>query len=428
MMATDTDGMISRRDAATHEVVVFGATSFVGKILCRYLLDTYGVGRDLMWALAGRSRQKLEKVRADLGETAGSLELIEVDATDERSLRQMWQRACVVVSTVGPYALYGEPLVKACAESGTDYCDLTGEVQWIRRMIARYESTAKETGSRIIHCCGFDSIPSDLGVWFLQQEAQARFGKVCSRVKLRVKAARGGVSGGTIASLMNVLKGSSKDPEIRRQLANPFSLCMGNSGQGVKQPSGNDILFDKDFSSWTAPFIMSGINTRIVHRSNAILGYPYGNDFLYDESVLTGTGLRGWFRATASKLGLGLALLGPVRRMLARFVLPKPGQGPSLQQQQQGFFDIQLFGRTDTGQTLRVRVAGDRDPGYGSTAKMLGEAAVCLARDVSKAECSGGFWTPASALGARLLTRLSSNAGVTFELLEGITAAATAEQ
>jgi len=405
-------------DDRGHDVVVYGATSFVGQILCRYLLETYGVGRDLRWALAGRSKEKLETLRANLGEGARSLEIITVDATDERSLRQMCDRANVVVSTVGPYALYGEPLVKACAESGTDYCDLTGEVQWIRRMIARYESTARETGSRIIHCCGFDSIPSDLGVWFLQQESQARFGKVCSRVKLRVKAARGGVSGGTIASLMNVLKESDKDPEIRRQLANPYSLCMAASGQGVKQPSGNTIVFDTEFSSWTSPFIMSSINTRIVHRSNAILGYPYGNEFLYDESVLTGRGLRGWCRATASKLGLGLALLGPVRRTLARFLLPKPGQGPSALQQETGFFDIRLFGRTPSGQTIRVKVTGDRDPGYGSTAKMLGEAAVCLARDVSKAESSGGFWTPASALGARLLTRLSSNAGVAFERID----------
>jgi short subunit dehydrogenase-like uncharacterized protein len=405
-------------DNRRYDVVVFGATSFVGQILCRYLLETYGVDGDLKWALAGRSREKLEMVRANLGDAAGALDIFAVDAADESKLRHMCDRTSVVVSTVGPYALYGEPLVKACAESGTDYCDLTGEVQWIRKMIVRYESTARASGARIIHCCGFDSIPSDLGVWFLQQQSQTSFGKVCSRVKLRVKAARGGVSGGTIASLMNVLKEGDQDPEIRRQLANPYSLCLESSDQRVKQPSGNDIIFDTDFSSWTAPFVMSSINTRIVHRSNTILGYPYGRDFKYDESVLTGRGLRGWCRATASKLGLGLALLGPIRRMLARCLLPKPGQGPSPLQQEQGFFDIRLFGRTDSGQTLRVKVTGDRDPGYGSTAKMLGEAAVCLAWDVSKSDCQGGFWTPASALGDKLLQRLQTHAGVRIERID----------
>lgn len=410
--------MAEPSDRLRNDAIVFGATSFVGQILCRYLLEKYGVGRDLKWAMAGRSFEKLETVRANLGDTAGSLDIITVDATDEVSLRRMCDQASVVISTVGPYALYGEPLIKVCAESGTDYCDLTGEVQWIRKMIVRYESTARASGARIIHCCGFDSIPSDLGVWFLQQESLASFGNVCPRVKLRVKAARGGVSGGTIASLMNVIKEGDKDPEIRRQLANPYSLCMDSSEQRGMQPSGNDIMFDTDFSSWTAPFVMSSINTRIVHRSNTILGYPYGHDFVYDESVLTGRGLRGWCRATASKIGLGFALLGPVRRMLVRFLLPKPGQGPSPMQQEQGFFDIRLHGRTDSGQSLRVKVTGDRDPGYGSTAKMLGEAAVCLVRDIRKADCPGGFWTPASALGDKLLQRLRTHAGVRIERID----------
>ncbi|MBU6239926.1 MAG: saccharopine dehydrogenase NADP-binding domain-containing protein [Planctomycetes bacterium] len=412
--------MTGSNDHPRYDVVVFGATSFVGRILCRYLLETYGFGRDLKWALAGRSRQKLQTVRANLGDSAGSLDVIAVDATDEASLRRMCDRTNVVASTVGPYALYGEPLVKVCAESGTDYCDLTGEVPWMQRMIARYASTAQSSGARIIHCCGFDSIPSDLGVWFLQQQAQASFGKMCSRVKLRVKAARGGVSGGTIASLMNVLKESDTDPEIRRQLANPYSLCGESPRQGLKQPSGNAIEFDPDFSSWTAPFIMSGINTRIVHRTNMLLDYPYGSGFIYDESVLAGKGVRGWLGAIAAKLGFGVLMFGPVRRLLTRFVLPKPGQGPSPQQQEQGFFDIRLFGRTDTGQTLRVRVAGDRDPGYGSTAKMLGEAAVCLARDVSKTECTGGFWTPASAFGDKLVPRLCLSAGANIERVDSV--------
>lgn len=405
-----------------HDLVVFGATSFVGQILCRYLLDKYGVNRDLRWALAGRSLTKLEALRASLGDAAVALELIVVDAADEAGLRRMCHEARVIVSTVGPYALYGEPLVKVCAETGTDYCDLTGEVQWIRRMIERYGAAARASGARIVHCCGFDSIPSDLGVWFLQRESQAGFGRACARVKLRVKAMRGGFSGGTVASLLNVVKETRANPALRKELANPYSLCVESGGKGVRQPSGAAVKYDADFRSWTAPFVMSGINTRIVHRSNALLGQPYSSGFVYDEQVLTGRGLRGRFAATLAGFGLGAFMvassIAPVRRLLERFVLPKPGEGPSPLQQEKGFFDLRLFGRTDDGQTLRVKVTGDRDPGYGSTAKMLGEAAMCLAFEVSRAERAGGFWTPASALGGRLLQRLQSNAGLTFERVD----------
>lgn len=407
--------------ALRHDLVVFGATSFVGQILCRYLLENYADG-SVRWALAGRSQAKLEALRASLGDAAVALELIVVDAADEAGLRRLCHETRVVISTVGPYALYGEPLVKVCAETGTDYCDLTGEVQWIRRMIVRYGAAARASGARIVHCCGFDSIPSDMGVWFLQRESQTSFGRVCSRVKLRVKAMRGGFSGGTVASLLNVVKETQADPALRRELANPYSLCVESDSQGVRQPSGAAIKFDADFRSWTAPFVMSGINTRIVHRSNALQGHAYGTGFVYDESVLTGRGLRG--RLAASMAGAGLAVfmvasgIGPLRRLLERYVLPKPGEGPSPEQQQRGFFDLRLFGRTNDGQTLRVKVTGDRDPGYGSTAKMLGEAAICLAFEVSRAERAGGFWTPAAALGERLLTRLRSNAGLTFERID----------
>jgi short subunit dehydrogenase-like uncharacterized protein len=410
--------MTDPRSTVPYDIVVFGATSFVGQILCRYLLTTHGTDRGLRWAVAGRSASKLQALRGRLGEADATLGLIQVDAADEAGLRKMCHEARTIVSTVGPYALYGEPLVKVCAETGTDYCDLTGEVQWIRRMIDRYGSAARASDARIVQCCGFDSIPSDLGVWFLQRESQAAFGRACSRVKLRVKDMRGGFSGGTVASLLNVLKEAEVNPVLRKELANPYSLCVESSANGVRQPSDSAITFDADFQSWTAPFVMSGINTRIVHRSNALLGYPYGSGFVYDESVLTGKGFRGRVAAAALGLGLNAFMLAPVRELLERFVLPKPGEGPSPLEQERGFFDLRLFGRTDEGQSLRVKVTGDRDPGYGSTAKMLGEAAICLALEVSPSDCAGGFWTPAAALGGRLLQRLQTNAGLTFERID----------
>lgn len=404
--------------AARHDIVVFGATSFVGQIVCRHLLQSFGLGRGLRWALAGRSASKLEAVRGRLGAEAATLDLIVVDAADDSGLRRMCRETAVVVSTVGPYALHGEPLVRACAETGTDSCDLTGEVQWIRRMIDRYGAAARASGARIVPCCGFDSIPSDLGVWFLQQESRAAFGRPCSRVKLRVKAARGGFSGGTVASLLNVVEEAESDPAVRKLLADPFSLCVESPATGVQQPGDEVVAYDEDFRSWTGPFVMSGINTRVVHRSNALLGHPYGRDFVYDESVLTGRGVRGWLAANAVRCGLGAFRFAPVRRVLERFVLPKPGEGPTAAEQESGFFDLRLFGRTDSGQTLRVKVTGNRDPGYGATARMLGEAAICLAFEVSRADRAGGFWTPAAAFGDRLLERLRSNAGLTFNRMD----------
>ena len=217
--------MPATRSTPTHDLVVFGATSFVGQILTRYLAEQFGTHGGLKWAIAGRSEAKLAALRNSLGLKAGKLPLVIADAADETALRRMCADTRVVISTVGPYALYGEPLVKVCAETGTDYCDLTGEVQWIRRMIRAYEKAAKKSGARIVHCCGFDSIPSDLGVHFLQREAHERFGAPCTEVKMRVKGVRGSFSGGTVASLMNVLKEASGNPALRKELANPYSLC-----------------------------------------------------------------------------------------------------------------------------------------------------------------------------------------------------------
>jgi short subunit dehydrogenase-like uncharacterized protein len=408
----------------SHDLVAFGATSFVGKILCSYLVKEFGVQGEMQWAAAGRSKLKLEQLRSALGAKAGTLPLVVADAADEASLRALCASTRVVVSTVGPYALYGEPLVKACAESGTDYCDLSGEVQWIRRMVQRYEATAGKSGARLVPCCGFDSIPSDMGVHFLQRQAMKRFGAPCTRVKMRVKVMRGEFSGGTVASLMNVVKEAAADPALRKLLADPYSLCPAGSAPNVRQPDVRSAEFDVDFGAWVAPFVMSGINTRIVQRTNALSEQAYGADFTYDEAMLMGRGLKGRVAATAMAAGLaGFMLAGalrPTRAALERFVLPKPGEGPSPEAQRNGFFELRFLGTTAGGSQIRTKVTGDRDPGYGSTGKMLGQAAACLALDVDKAATPGGFWTPATIFGDRLIQRLTAHSGLTFELLSDL--------
>ena len=408
--------------APSLDVVAFGATSFVGKILCRYLLEEFGTHGELKWAAAGRSQAKLEELRDSLGAKAAKLPLVVADAADESALRKLCASTRVVVSTVGPYALYGEPLVKACAESGTDYCDLTGEVQWIRRMVQRHEAAARKSGARIVHCCGFDSIPSDLGVHFLQRQAMSALGAPCKRVKMRVKAMRGGMSGGTVASLMNVVKEAASDPALRKELADPYSLCPPGLATKVRQPEVRSVEFDADFGAWLAPFVMSAINTRVVHRTNALSQQAYGADFSYDEAMLMGRGLKGRLAATGMTAGLGGFMLagaiGPLRAGLERFVLPKPGEGPSPEAQRKGFYDLRFVGTTADGRQIRTKVTGDADPGYGSTGKMLGQAAACLALDIDKkAATPGGFWTPATIFGDRLIQRLTARSGLSFELV-----------
>jgi len=404
------------------DVLVYGATSFVGQILCRYLIERTAGGARLRWAMAGRSAGKLEEVRRSLGEAAANIPLQVADAADEQALRALVASTRVIVATVGPYALHGEPLVRACAEAGVDYCDLTGEVQWIRRMIERYEDLARRNGARIVHCCGFDSIPSDLGVHFLQQQSLQAFGEPCEEINMRVRAMRGGFSGGTAASLLNVAREVSANPALRKELANPYSLCqLGVAAEGlvpVRQRATRLFARDSAAGGWVSPFIMAAINTRIVHRSNALSAGRYSRAFRYDEAVSTGRGLRGCLTAVGAGVGLSVFMLasalGPTRAVLQR-LLPAPGEGPSPEAQARGFFDLRFFGRTASGRSVRVKVTGDRDPGYGSTAKMLGEAAMCLAFDVPRDTVAGGFWTPATIFGDRLVARLEAHAGLRFE-------------
>lgn len=409
-----------------YDLVVFGATSFVGQILTQYLADHLsGQAETLRWAIAGRSEAKLKDVKRSLGVAGQSLPIIVADAANEAELQAMCAQTRVVVSTVGPYALYGEPLIKVCAKSGTDYCDLTGEAQWIRKMVEKYESTAQRSGARIVHCCGFDSVPSDMGVYFLQQHANQQWGIAATQIKMRVKALKGGASGGTVASLMNVVQEAMADPSLRKELVNPYSICPQNHGFTAHQHYVKAAEFDADFDAWTAPFVMAAINERVVHRSNALSGKAYGNQFTYDEAMLTGSGLKGRLNALTVVAGLGAFMLGaaikPIRSVMERFLLPKPGEGPSPEAQLAGRFDIRFFGRTDEGQTLRVKVTGGRDPGYGSTGKMLGQAAISLAldhvKDGTKVGRGGGFWTPATMFDERYIERLTSHAGLCFELM-----------
>lgn len=401
-----------------YDIVIFGATSFVGKLICEYMIEQFS-NDEFSWVLAGRSESKLNALKTSLGDKAKDLPIIVADANDLDALKSMCEQTKVVMSTVGPYDLYGETLIQACVTTGTDYCDLTGEPHWIKKMLESYEEAAKESGARIVHCTGFDSIPSDLGVYYTQREAMKKFGSNCSKIKMRIKNMRGGASGGTIATALNIAKELKEKPEVRRDMVNPYSLCSKDHGFKTRQKS-IKIEFDKKLNTWVAPFFMSSINTRIVHRSNMLSDKSYGQNFEYSEGVMTGKGFKGKNRARGIYWGLASFFAGagfrPIRAFLGRFVLPKPGEGPSVKAQNSGFYDFRFIGTTEDGQEIKTKVYGDMDPGYGSTSKIISQAAVCLAEQVSD-DVKGGFWTPATILGDQIIDRLNAHSGVTFEIL-----------
>lgn len=403
---------------AEFDLVVYGAASFVGKILTHYLYQRHGTNGELKWAIAGRNQAKLDDVNASLN---SQLPTLIADAGDRTALDKMVQQTKLVISTVGPYDLYGSELVAACVDHGVDYCDLTGEAQWMRKMIDQHSDKAVATGARIVHNCGFDSIPSDLGVHFLQQHAKSEFNEYCNDIRTGVKGMSGAMSGGTIASFINAIKQASSDANLRKELQNPYSVCPPTQRKGVRQRNVTAPEHDGTMRSWLAPWVMAAINTRVLHRSNALLEHAYGPDFRYDESMMMGDGLSGRFRAIGLASGMGaffaLTAIPPTRKLLEKFALPKPGEGPSPEAQEKGFWDYRMYGKTPNGNEIVVKITGDRDPGYGSTAKMLGEAAVCLLRDISHEQTAGGFWTPATAMGDKLIDRLIENAGCSFTRL-----------
>ncbi|MES2097122.1 MAG: saccharopine dehydrogenase NADP-binding domain-containing protein [Pseudomonadota bacterium] len=378
------------------DIIVYGATGFTGRLVAEYLVQAYPDG--VRWAMAGRSLTKLQEVRDLIGVPA-SIPLIVADSDDPASLKAMCERTTVVITTVGPYQVYGEDLVAACADTGTAYVDLCGEPAWMRHMIDAYHDKAKASGARIVFSCGFDSIPFDLGVLSLQQCAIAKHGAPAPRVKGRVRVMKGGFSGGTAASLKATLAAAARDPRIVLLLTNPFSLTPGFSGP--HQPTGMIPEYDKSIGAWVAPFIMAPINTKNVHRTNFLLGEKYGADFVYDEMMVAGLGDIGKAAAEA------IAKINP----LASDKGPKPGEGPSKEERDSGHYDVLFIGEYPNGDRVDCVVTGDKDPGYGSTSKMIAESALCLVRDV-KGE--GGIWTPGALMGDALRERLIAHAGLTF--------------
>jgi short subunit dehydrogenase-like uncharacterized protein len=399
------------------DVIVFGATGFTGRLVAEYLTSAYGTGGEVAWAIAGRNLAKLAEVRVNIG-AGQSLPLLLADASDGSALAQLAPQAKVIISTAGPYQFHGRALVTACAQAGTDYVDLCGEPAWMAQMIPLLEEPARASGARIVFSCGFDSIPFDLGVVFLQNEALRRLGVPLVRVGGRVRVMKGGFSGGTAASLIATVEQMGRDPAVARVMTDPFALTPGF--QGPAQPNSESASYDAGAKSWTAPFIMAPINTKNVHRTNALRGHPWGRDFVYDERLLTGHGAAAQRRARRMALvaRLQTALLGfaPTRTLLRRLALPKPGEGPSRHERETGRFEILFIGNTADGQTLRAVVKGDRDPGYGSTSKMISESALCLVKDVDRAMTAGGVWTPGAAMGLTLVRRLQERAGLTFAI------------
>jgi short subunit dehydrogenase-like uncharacterized protein len=387
------------KPSSKFDIVVYGATGFTGQLVAEYLAANYAGQGAPRWAMAGRSLDKLASVHEVIGAPADTA-LIKADASDSASLRAMIDQTKSVLSTVGPYQLYGSELVAACAATGTDYLDLCGEPVWMRQMIDAHEAPAKASGARIVFSCGFDSVPFELGAFFVQEEAKRVFGRPVSRVKSRVRDMRGTLSGGTAASGRATFEAVAKDLSLVAILNDPFALTPGFSG--AKQPKGNRPVYEEDLQSWTAPFMMALINTRNVHRSNMLMGFPYGRDFVYDEMVLTGPGEKG--EANAKRvMAANSEKTGPNA--------PKPGEGPSKEERENGRYDILYVAIAPDGRQVRASVKGDRDPGYGSTSKMIAECAICL-REMP--DIPAGIWTPGAAMGDRLIKRLIDRAGITF--------------
>ncbi len=401
------------------DLIVFGATGFTGRLVAEYLNKQTGAGRKIVWAMAGRNASKLAEVR-DLIGAPDSVPLIRADASDMAALQALVARAKAVITTVGPYQIHGEPLALACAQAGTDYVDLCGEPGWMAEMIPKLEGPARASGARIVFSCGFDSIPFDLGVVYLQDQAQQRFGAPLRQVRGRVRVIQGGISGGTLASGLATIERMQRDPALAQTMANPFALTPGFTGP--PQPEGETALYDTWANKWTGPFMMATINTKNVHRTNALRGHPWGKDFSYDERMLTGDGPKGERRAkkmvVLARIQDALLGFGPTRALLRRFALPKPGQGPDKLARETGRYEIVFTGETADGKRLRASVRGDRDPGYGSTAKMIAESALCLVDDHERKLAGGGVWTAGSAMGLALQRRLEAHAGLRFAIDE----------
>lgn len=379
------------------DIIVFGATGFTGRLVCEHLNRNYGVNGRYKWAMAGRSLEKLTQVRDALG-LDQTIPLIVADSGDRVALKSMVASARVLLTTVGPYSIYGTEVLSACAELGTDYVDLCGEPLWMKTMIDTFDTAAKESGARIVFSCGFDSIPFELGVFFVQNAARERFGTTLGCVKGRVRSLQGSASGGTVASFGATMAAVKDNPSAIGSLNNPHLLA---GGSGAAQPTGDSNIYEQDLGSWSGPFFMATINTKNVHRSNMLLGYAYGEDFVYDEMQLLGAEEPAAGQVGGEDLAFDMSL--------------QPGEGPSRQEREAGHYNVAFFAQGLSGESITATVTGDQDPGYGSTSKIVSEAAICLLENTST---KGGILTPAPAMGMTLIERLTANAGLRFSIDE----------
>ena len=381
-----------------YDFVIYGATGFTGKLVVEYAINQYASNNEISWAIAGRNNEKLEHVQEKYN-LPSNIGKIVVDSNDQNSIDEMVSQTKCVLTTVGPYQLYGEKIVKTCISTGTDYVDLCGEPGFMHKIISECSAEAKETGARIVFSCGFDSIPFDLGVLFVQEEVMAKLNKYASSVRGRVRAMNGEFSGGTAASMKATMAALQSNPELINILVNPHALCDGM--QGVKQDDDSKPVYDEELDTWVAPFFMAPINTKNIHRSNKLMNHIYGENFKYNEMWIQGPGEEG--KAAAEFI----STMNPLGDA------PEPGDGPSRESRENGNYDV-LFCADVDGETIKASVSGDLDPGYGSTSKMITESAVCLVKDCEN--LAGGIYTPAASMGKKLIKRLESSAGLTFKL------------
>ncbi|MEM9884781.1 MAG: saccharopine dehydrogenase NADP-binding domain-containing protein [Bacteroidota bacterium] len=397
------------------DIIIWGASGFTGKLVVEYMFKEYRVGAELKWAMGGRNEEKLKKVRAEVA--SEKVPIVIADSHNEYLLNLMAKRTKVICTTVGPYAKYGSELVAACVKNQTHYCDLTGEVQWMRKMIDQHHETAQQNEVKIVHTCGFDSIPSDMGVYFLQKSLLEQTGQYARKISMYLAGASGGVSGGTYESLSNVMEEATQSPKLYKVLNDPYGLNPEGERNGPDKRDLQSVIYDNKVQTWLSPFIMATINTKVVRRAHALSNYPYGKNFQYEEAMMTGKGITGRLKAYAIALPLGLMMKAKPNSLLKKGIdalLPKAGEGPSQEKIASGYYNLKFFAGLSNGHSAVGKVTGDRDPGYGSTSKMLAESAVCLAQD--DLPTMNGVLTPSTAMGDALLERLQKNAGLTFSL------------
>ena len=407
-----------------NDLIVFGATGFTGKLVIEYLIKNYGTkNKKFTWAIAGRDKAKLEELKQSfigIDSQSVNIETYVADSFNSQSLDILTSSCRIIISTVGPYLKYGLPLVEYCVKNHTNYCDLTGEVPFIRESIDLFHEKALNNKCRVIHSCGFDSIPSDLGVLLLQKNSLKRFNKVCEKVNLYVRSISGGVSGGTISSMINIIKYIRSHPDKRNVLKSPYSLNpIDKINNSIRQPVLKSVRWDNSFNKWISPFLMSGINTRVVQRTNAIAEFSYGKNFRYNEVSSFDSGLNGFLKAFNMLMTLFFLQLSLRTKLLIwilkKTIFPKPGEGPSKHKMKNGFFKMKIIGFMNKIRKNSVTVTGDSDPGYSATAKMLTESAICILLNENKIPKKYGVLTPASGIGLILIERLKEK-GISFTI------------